>query len=476
METIFGGCDFARPRTLHLLDRKITAINAFLTFCETGVIPEYPIEVFLELSNVCNMKCVMCPTFSGINIHRHRTLKVEERGFFETESAQKFLGQLLERSLVVHAFGYGEPTIHPEFIRFMEELRKYEVMIDFITNGMRLDETHCQFLVEQSIYKVSISFSGASAEEYENVYLGGDFDKIVKGIRRLDQIKRTQGRSFPIIEINSIGFEHHMNKLVDFVELMGSCGVNVIHVKPLNVYRTTTELLSHAAVCRPEVEGEVIRKASQRAKELGIIFCAEPFQRTTASTVNDVETQRSLRLVGGALPADQIESRVDIKGMRDYSKSKKALPPLPEGERLPNPTLLDVNEEEAARRIKIETPSRRPKYRCFEPYKTMYIRKDGNVKPCCFSDNLLYYGNVRRHSHKEIWTGPGYGAAQRSMPEGRYPMGSCHHCIEQEMMPSDHVVDRTAREYQRWHQNAFRHQDEIFAPEIFERFQKCRNE
>ena len=246
---------------------KRQSLESFIEFTKGGELPKWPLEVFLEVSNVCDLKCAMCPTFSAINPKRFINLKHADRGLFKIENTTP-LEEILEHAIIVHAFGYGEPTIHPQFKEFIAYLSQYEVMVDFFTHGMHLTEELCEFLVKNNIFRVTLSFSGATKDEYENIYLGGDYERVISGIKRLSETKKKYGSDFPSIEINSLGFKHHVEKLPEFVEVMGEAGANVINLKPLQTYDVIEELHTHTSVMRHDVEGKIIQRAKKVAEKI----------------------------------------------------------------------------------------------------------------------------------------------------------------------------------------------------------------
>ena len=169
--------------------QKSSTVDSLLGFTEGGALPKWPLEVFLEISNICDLQCAMCPTFSALNPNRFKILKNNDRGLLSYEETAAPMESVLEHALIVHAFGYGEPTIHPQFREFISYLSRFEVMVDFFTHGMHLTEDMCEFLVQQNVVRITISFSGATQEEYENVYLGGDFQRVLTGIKTLAATK-----------------------------------------------------------------------------------------------------------------------------------------------------------------------------------------------------------------------------------------------------------------------------------------------
>ena len=113
--------------------------------------PRWPSEVFLEISNICDLKCAMCPTFSPLSPNRFKNLRSESRGLMQLDSFDENLQEILANANIVHAFGYGEPTIHPNFKTLLSQLSEYGVWVDFFTHGMHLSQELCDFLVQQKI-------------------------------------------------------------------------------------------------------------------------------------------------------------------------------------------------------------------------------------------------------------------------------------------------------------------------------------
>ena len=61
------GNDLATPE---LVAEKFATISSYYDFCETGAMPRFPLEIFVEISNLCDLKCAMCATFSALSSKR----------------------------------------------------------------------------------------------------------------------------------------------------------------------------------------------------------------------------------------------------------------------------------------------------------------------------------------------------------------------------------------------------------------------
>ncbi len=433
----------ARPPLRHL-ERKREAVESFLRFESGGERPRYPLEIFLEVSNVCDLHCVMCPPFSAFNPERARQVWFWSPGFLEVEAATAALEPLLEHALTVHAFGYGEPTIHPNFRAFLRHLSGYEVLIDFITNGMHLTEELVELVVELSVFEITVSLSGSTAELYENVYQGGDFARVLSGLARLRDARRAAGSAFPRVRINSLSFDHHVRELDRFVDLMAEHGVNCVGL---------TRLLEHAGMI-PQLEGHAadfrtpeIREAVERARAAA---AARGIELAIHPTIEEEMARASLPANPGAAG----EAPLPILSFKETARGLPVLPGVKVKSRKDSIDLEHDAPGEIRRRLVVEKPpghgGDRPFY-CMEPFKTFYLRRGGTVKTCCYMANdAPALGDTARWSGERIWTGSAYETVRDGILNGQYPMAACGSCLENRQAPQAHGVGGMIRDYLEW--------------------------
>lgn len=398
---------------------KQEAFQSFFNFAEGGEFPSWPLELFLEVSNICDLKCAMCPTFSALSPNRFVNISTTDRGLMDLGQHAQPLEAVLERVPVVHAHGYGEPTIHPQFTDFVEHLSGFEVLMDFFTNGMHLDDQLCQTLVEHAVYRITVSFSGGTAEEYENVYLGGEFEQVLAGIRRLAEYKRLSQSEFPRIDVNSIAFVHQVEKLPEFVQLVGEAGVNAIHLKPLSTYEFIPELHGLRANFDAFAQ-EQLDRARTVAKALNVELYSKPFEDSIKQDVSD---------------APEV-SVLDLKNIRKPIPNEKRQKRSPMGRYRPSEDQLISHGG---------TP-------CFEPFKTVYTSFDGKVFPCCFKGIYKGMGKLRRGPLLDTWQGEEFEFLRSSVLRNQYPAQLCGECVRKRTYPKHHGVDRMYRHYSQWYE------------------------
>ena len=453
------------PITSQYNQLKRQTLQSFVDFSKGESLPQWPIELFLEISNICDLKCAMCPTFSALNHNRLANLKRNERGLISMDQGVKKLDSLLKQALRVHAFGYGEPTLHPQFREVIETLSEYEVMVDFFTHGMHFTEEVCQSLVDSGVVRLTISFSGATKEDYENVYLGGNFEQVLSGIKRLADCKSRNGKSFPEIEINSLGFHHHIDTLPQFVQLMGDHGVNTIHLKPLHNYKFIKELRGHKSFMHPSKEGEKVKQAQEIATRLGVNLASKPYELSQTAAVGFEKAMQkmspseldavNLKKIDELLPISELKVIASSDDKKQAAKQK-----------------LSEFEQEAVENIheiKTEGWLQHEGTPCLEPFKTFYTNLDGKVYTCCFRNSKNYIGHLDNNSGEEIWNGATHNKIKQEAIHNRYLTEMCKGCIRKNSYPRNHGIQQTFNLYSRWYK-------ERFSEEFFPDFQATINQ
>ncbi len=418
--------------------QKSETITSFCDFLEGKGYPQWPHEMFLEVSNVCDLRCAMCAAFSGLNPNRFLKIKTLERGLLEIADFSN-LDSLLQHAILVHCFGYGEATIHPRFKEILDYVLNYEVLVHFTTNGMHLTEELCQLVVDRKVFKITISFSGTNKPDYENVYLGGNFETVLAGISRLNHEKQRQGSKFPLIEINSLGFQHQVDSIIEFIDLMSTVGVNAILLSPLLNYLDNSQLHAHVAVINSETERQ-LEKAKQYAATRGIWFDYLQFIEEYVNPVRDKSNSLPIREIKAI--AKNIVPIHPPKGGQEVFSTEHA---------------LEQKEDSIGEFLGIQTISTPLDIPCFEPFYNFYLRVSGQVIPCCFSANYPTpsLGDAGKHSAEKIWRGLGFQVIREGILAEQYPVKICKECIKLKHYPKHHAMHHKVNAYADWFRQVF---------------------
>ena len=345
----------------------------------------------------------------------------------QLDSFDENLQEILANANIVHAFGYGEPTIHPNFKTLLSQLSEYGVWVDFFTHGMHLSQELCDFLVQQKIGQISVSFSGASQEDYESIYIGGKYQRVLDGLARLQQTKLKNASRYPEVHINSIAFKHHVSKLPEFVTLASTVGVNVINLKPLDTYDPIPELHQHVSLLSSAQDIEILKTSGTLAQSLGIELKVSA--ETELLTPDAAQEELGRRHKGGVLD-DRIIPLVEVSERAHAAMKAKDY----------NRGTIEQDGGITQRRLytaqdpNIEIASDQPG--CLEPLNTMYIDLNGHVRPCCFAEGKkVHMGVIKEQTGSAIWQSDTFHNVQDALARKQYPKDLCEMCVKSSSYP-----------------------------------------
>lgn len=172
-----------------------------------------PTALELELSNLCNLECVMCNGDLSSKIRRHR----EHRPALDVPYDDSFVDQVAELvpTLEQVRFSGGEPTLHPIMYEICEriiELRP-DLRIDISTNGSTLTPKVRRLLARAKV-QVNISFESLRPERYERIRVGGDHAVLMANIEEFRRLVEPNGG---LVTINTNPMRETWDEMADFV-------------------------------------------------------------------------------------------------------------------------------------------------------------------------------------------------------------------------------------------------------------------
>jgi radical SAM protein with 4Fe4S-binding SPASM domain len=161
-------------------------------------LPYRPIRLWVELTSLCNYRCVMCP---------NKELSKAQKGFMDMGMYRKIIDQAAAYVFDINLAHRGESLLHPQFAEAVHYAKTKGMYTRLHTNGSLLTEDLSQKIVKSGLDRLSFSFDGYTRETYESIRQGGDFEKTLANIIRLLEIKKAAGSKTPETAIEVINFE-----------------------------------------------------------------------------------------------------------------------------------------------------------------------------------------------------------------------------------------------------------------------------
>jgi radical SAM protein with 4Fe4S-binding SPASM domain len=140
-----------------------------------------PLNVSLELTLACNIRCTHC-----YNFDRDRPRPAAGREL-SIEEIRVLLDDLRREGTLFLSLTGGEAMTHPRFWEILDEAASRGFAITLLSNGTLLGAEACERLARQtSLWGVSLSVYGATAGTHDAVTrVAGSFLRTMNGARRL---------------------------------------------------------------------------------------------------------------------------------------------------------------------------------------------------------------------------------------------------------------------------------------------------
>jgi tetraether lipid synthase len=157
---------FVRPGSVPFEHSKPVALGCPLDCGLCADHEQHTCLPIIEITNHCNLECPICIVQNRNNYHMSR------------EEFVAVLDGLVRKEGTIEtvALSGGEPTLHPEFLDFLDLARRPEISrISISTNGLRIatDEEFCRELARREVY-VSLQLDALTNPELRMLRGGGD--------------------------------------------------------------------------------------------------------------------------------------------------------------------------------------------------------------------------------------------------------------------------------------------------------------
>lgn len=174
-------------------DQVYKVINTRSPKEKIGNMPAFPRLMDVELTNVCNFHCLMCPVGLGT--------QVRPKGAMSEEVFSRVLDQAAEHGCHLRFILWGEPTLHPRWLEYLERVAKRGLFVHFNTNGSRIEADDMRRLVDSGVQSVKFSFQGVDRKSYREMRSTDYFEELLTKVEQLHNIRGQA--AFPFIHVST---------------------------------------------------------------------------------------------------------------------------------------------------------------------------------------------------------------------------------------------------------------------------------
>ncbi len=238
----------------------------------------FPPVLSIELTNACNLRCVMCQRF-------HATTR--SVGSMDFEVFRRIVDELVgSPSAEVLLTGFGEPMVHKEFDRFLHHaVERGLTQLFIISNATLLDAEKTDSILSAGIRSIHFSIDGNSAPTYESIRLGARFDETLANITHFLAERERRGLTRPSVVLRSIEMPQTLPELDGFRRrwqglLRPSDEIQVQPLSPAGDAKPTPEAEGNGTVRGPSMPCTTLWKKLGVNWNGELSFCCAPGLRS----------------------------------------------------------------------------------------------------------------------------------------------------------------------------------------------------
>jgi MoaA/NifB/PqqE/SkfB family radical SAM enzyme len=256
----------------------------------SSLLPALPLEVQVEVTGACNLRCRMC-------LVRYRPALDRRTGSLSLETFKALVDEL-PRGSTVTLQGLGEPLLAPHLFDMIAHASARDCRVGFNTNATLLSRRRAERLVQAGLAWLHVSVDGATAATYEAIRDGARFEDVERNVRALVDVKRRLRASHPELSLVFVAMRRNVHELPALVRLAADWGVHRLRVQnlshsfsdtdPAGSYREIREFAAREALWdSPERLAGVFAEAQAAAAEHGVelrLPRAEPAPEASPAT------------------------------------------------------------------------------------------------------------------------------------------------------------------------------------------------
>ena len=189
------------------------------------IVSGLPYVMVLDPTNVCNLKCPICPTTRGELL--------QPSGRITLDNYTALIDRVADHTYRLILYNWGEPFLHRQIVEMLTFAHERKISTQISSNLNLLPREGAEALVLSGLDDLIVSCDGLSQETYERYRVGGELEKLISNMNAIRDAKKKLGRSNPNIEFQFLVFRHNEHEADAVHEFALSHGADTVRlVKP----------------------------------------------------------------------------------------------------------------------------------------------------------------------------------------------------------------------------------------------------
>ena len=222
--------NFTEKLTLRKIFNIVKILIAY--FCsivlKKSILWGFPAALSVETSGKCNLRCSECPT--GNN------QLTREKAIIDSNIYFKLIDELCLTLSHLFLYFQGEPFLNPELFILIKYATDRNIYTAISTNGHFLSTENIEKIIKSGLNKIIISLDGFTKETYEKYRIGGNYQLVITGIKKLTNAKKEFKANHLEIIVQFIVFGFNEHEMSQCKQIEHELGVDQIIFKTAQIY------------------------------------------------------------------------------------------------------------------------------------------------------------------------------------------------------------------------------------------------
>ena len=185
-----------------------------------------PSVVMIEPTNICNLKCPLCPSGNG-------TLK-RPKGYMNFETYKKLIDEIKHTAFMVVLWNQGEPYLNKDFSMMVRYASDNGLFILVSTNGNV--KLNAEEVIKSGLDSMIISLDGTTQETYNKYRVNGKLDTVIENVKKIVTAKKKLNSKTPYIRWQFLVMKHNEHEIDEIRKLAKELKVDNLELKTVQIY------------------------------------------------------------------------------------------------------------------------------------------------------------------------------------------------------------------------------------------------
>jgi radical SAM protein with 4Fe4S-binding SPASM domain len=222
-----------------------------------------PTTLYIDVLRGCNFNCIMC-----------KAGEYSPREYLSFERFKRTIDMFPDIS-ILFPIGTGEAFLNREFYKMLSYAVSKNFYIFFTSNFSVID---VERFLETKVDEIAASIDSINPERFRKIRVNGDFNLVVRNLRKLIELKKKRNYKKPIISLKMVVMKENLDEVEDVIKFGMKEGIERFYIE--SVYASEWFVSEFANSDNPKLsrdDMEKLKNLLRRYKRKGIKIRFTPY-------------------------------------------------------------------------------------------------------------------------------------------------------------------------------------------------------